>query len=216
MMLQLNNKGMTLAEILMVTAILSFFLSAGFSALFAGDRIWKRTTDNINARANVRQTLQRIASELRESGLDSSGNLQVFIFDGTGPNGTDVIRFSTPILCGGNTSVLDNNGEVAYWGASRIWKCTSQSCMDPDNNCATTDFKFVEYRISTKNELLRRVIKANGAIVKENIFAANIRDLQSNFLSGSEKINISVTGQEMSVSYSKPVTRSMEIYLRNI
>lgn len=115
-----SAQGFTLVELLIVTLIFGVMLMTGYTALLSGQSAWSTTDTQIRLQENLRQTLQRAAKELQESGFDSNNVLQVTISDNTGANGTDILRFSIP-LCVCRNSPLDAAGNVADWGAPLTW-----------------------------------------------------------------------------------------------
>ncbi len=117
-------KGLTLAEVLVATLILSLMLMIGHIALLASQSAWSTTDTQIRLQENLRQTLERISRELQESGSDNNGASQVSIMDGNGPNATDVLRFSIPLCVCGN-SPLNASGNIATWGAPLNWGKTN-------------------------------------------------------------------------------------------
>ncbi len=119
-----NQQGFTLLELIVATAIFSVMLAGMVAALIAGQSAWSTTDTKIRLQENLRQTLQRISSELEESGADGNDVPQVVISNGGGASNTDVIRFSIP-LCVCGSSPLDGNSNVTYWGAPLTWGMTN-------------------------------------------------------------------------------------------
>lgn len=121
---------------LMVSVLLFTVIStAGFIMFISSQSAWALTDANVHMQRNVRQILQRISAELQESGRNSAGTLQVTILDGSGVNGSDVVRFAVPICpCGVNT--MNNDGDVQYWGAPQQWGqsgCSTSYTIDQNN-----------------------------------------------------------------------------------
>lgn len=115
-----NANGVTFVELMVVVALLSVVSSAGFILFNSSQTIWEVTDTRMRLQQDARQALSRLSVELQESGMDSAGALQVTLFDGVGPNGSDILRFSIPLcLCG--TSPIDSNGDVRNWGAPLVW-----------------------------------------------------------------------------------------------
>jgi len=109
---------------MITTLIFAAILIGMYSALLAGQSAWSTTDTQIRLQEALRQTLQRVAQELRESGSDANGVMQVTIADNAGTNGTDVLTFSVP-MCVCSNIPIDNNGDVANWGAPLSWGKTN-------------------------------------------------------------------------------------------
>ena len=119
-----QTQGFTIVELLVTTLIFSVILVGMYSALLAGQSAWSTTDTQIRLQEALRQTLQRVAKELRESGSDANGVMQVAIADNTGTNSTDVLTFSVP-MCVCSNIPINNNGDVANWGAPLSWGKTN-------------------------------------------------------------------------------------------
>lgn len=115
-----NNNGFTLVEVLVTTLLLSIILTAGMMLFISGQNAFVLSSMRASLQDSGRKALQRISFELQESGRDSAGVLKVSILDGTGVNGTDILRFSVP-LCVCGMSPIDSNGNVSRWGAPVQW-----------------------------------------------------------------------------------------------
>jgi len=211
-----GNDGLTLIEMMVVLVIFSM-ISAGIYAVFStGQVTWFNTEASIELQQNVRMTLEKITREMHESGFDKDGVSQLTISDGAGVNGTDIVRFSIPVLCANNMNVIDANGDVAYWGAPLTWGCTDASCMDADDDCATVDYKYIQYLISANNELIRRVLDNNNALVREDIFARHIVDFQATANVNGDLITLLITARKnSSVNTMISASTSMDVNLRN-
>lgn len=211
---QISHKGFTLIEIMVVITILSLIIMGVYTVLQIGQRSWFDTEASIQIQQSVRQMLQRITQELQKSGRDKDGILQVTVFDGTGVNNTDIIRFSIPVVCESTASIIDTNGDVAYWRAPLTWGCTDSSCMDADDDCVTIDYKYVEYLINSSNQLIRRVLDNSLSSVREDIFSNSIIDFQIP-LTG-DMITLQVTAQIQSVTNrTLTTTEQINVFLRN-
>ena len=116
----ISQKGFSMMEMLVAVALFSIVTMAGFLLFVAGNNAWSVTDAKIQMQQNLRQALQRITSELQQSGEDSSHNLKVTILNGTGVNGSDILRFSIPI-CVCRAQAMDDNGDIRFWGAPLTW-----------------------------------------------------------------------------------------------
>lgn len=144
--------------------------------LSTGKDTWLTTDVHIRLQENLRRTLTKVSKELHETGPSSGG---LTISDGAGVGGSDIITFSMPIVCESGGSIIDGNGDVANWGAPLTWGCTDSTCMDADNDCGTVDYDVVRYLLDANGQLLRRVLNTSGGIVREDIFAEDLTDLQA-------------------------------------
>jgi prepilin-type N-terminal cleavage/methylation domain-containing protein len=198
-------KGFTLVELLIVVVILVIVLGGGYLIFSAGQSTWFTTDVNIQLQENLRKTVERITMELRQSHIDHQWITQ---------GATDGIKFSIPIVCKDDSNLINTDGDVARWGAPLIWGCTDWSCTDPDEDCLTFDYKYIEYRIDNDNQLVRRVLDSTSSQVREDIFAGNISDFQIQDNGGL--ISIDITAQ-CTTDMSRVLTAqtSVDVYLRN-
>lgn len=170
--MNINSKnGFSLVEILVVVSIISVMLGGIFVVFSAGESSWFTAEAGIALQESLRRTLDHVTMELRQIKADP-------IIDGAGLNGTDIFRFSIPIICHNGDTLLDSNGDVAQWGATLRWGCRDAACMDADDSCTTADYEYIEYRLDAGDRLVRRVLDGNLDIVREDILANNITDFQ--------------------------------------
>jgi prepilin-type N-terminal cleavage/methylation domain-containing protein len=204
-----DHKGFTLVEVLMVVFILSLLMAGGYSILASGKATWFTTDTNIQLQENLRKVVDRMVAELRQTQV-----AQLQLQDGAGVNGSDIIRFSIPIICQAGTNWINASGDVAQWGAPLSWGCTDVSCMDADGSCLALEYKYIEYRLDNQNRLLRRVLGETATLVMEDVFAQNITDLQIQV--NGKVLTINVTGRQRGVD-NRILTaqKSINIYLRN-
>ena len=210
-----SKKGFSLVEILVAMTIFALMVGGIYAALHASNDAWTTAQVESRLRDNLRVTLERISRELRESG-SANGTMQVTLRDGEGSNGSDILRFSMPVVCEAGGSVIDANGDVAHWGAPLRWGCNDSTCMDADNNCATVDYRYVEYEINENNDMLRRVLDNGARLVQEDIFARNIADLQTTLSADQNVVTLTVTATRNSdLRRLTSLSRSLNVYLRN-
>lgn len=119
-----QTQGFTLVELLVTTLIFAVLLAGAYAALHASQSAWAMTDTQIRLQQSLRQTLQKVAKELGESGSDGAGVMQVTVNDNAGTNTSDILKFSIPLCVCSNTPI-DVNGDVANWGASLIWGKTN-------------------------------------------------------------------------------------------
>lgn len=211
-----DGRGFTLLETLVSAAVFAIAVAGVFLLLLAGQSTFFNAGTSIEAQQNLRMALVKITRELQESGIDKNGVSQVTVLEGAGPDATDILRFSMPVICHSGDSVIDNSGDVAHWGAPLTWGCTSSSCMDADNNCTTVDYKYVEYSKNAQNELIRKVLNNGGGTVRENLIAQDISDFQAVKSADAKTVTLQISAQKKSVANRVVgASTSTEIYLRN-
>ncbi|MCB9720655.1 MAG: prepilin-type N-terminal cleavage/methylation domain-containing protein [Candidatus Omnitrophica bacterium] len=211
-----DHGGFSLVELMVAIAILVAMIGGVYVSVSAGQNSWANTALQISLQENIRVSLERISKEMRESGSNSVGAMQITINDNTGTNGSDVIQFFMPVECEAGTPVIDGNGDVAYWGAPLTWGCSDSTCMDADNDCTTVEYSYLEYAINNNNQLERRVRDGGNALVRTDVFARNISDMQA-VLSGDQNVvTVTVTASGTTTNNrALSMDDSMDILLRN-
>lgn len=207
--------GVTLIEMMMAVAIFVIVVTGVYGALSAGRSTWADSETSVQLQQNLRLVLEKITRELQESGFDKNGTWQVSINAG-GVNGSSILKFSIPVICHNGDSVIDANGDVAYWGAPLTWGCTSYSCMDADNTCATVDYKYLQYAIDSSNQLLRKVLNNASNLVQQTIIAGNITGFTVANSADQKVVTLVITAQKTSgTGRSISASATMNVYLRN-
>jgi prepilin-type N-terminal cleavage/methylation domain-containing protein len=169
-----QHSGFTLVETMIVVAILSFLIAATYGIFLSGQSIWNRTDTSIELDEQLTKAANRVTAELRQSGHDAKGKFQIFNSSQSGANQSDVFKFSIPVICENGGNPVDANGDTAHWGAPLTWGCSKASCMDENNNCDTVEYKFIQYLINEKHQLLRRVLDFSENTTKEEVIAQDI------------------------------------------
>ncbi len=209
-------KGFTLIEALVVIAIFAVMIAGGFVILSSGESAWFTTDARIEIQENLRQMVDKMTLELNQTGLDKNGVAQYTVTDAGGINGSDIIRFSIPIICHGGDNFLDSTSNIAHWGAPLSWGCTSSPCMDADNNCATVDYKFIEYSIDASNKLIRKVLGPAGGLLRQDTLGQNVVDLQMLVSADKNVLTLTLTGRRNSaLNRILTLSTSFKVYLRN-
>lgn len=206
--MDIGNKGYTLVEVMVSTLILAVFCAAGYTILSSGRAAWTTAETNIALQESLRKSFAKLPAELRQS-----DTAHVQISDGTGTGGSDVIRFSIPVICHSGDNVINTNGDVAHWGAPLTWGCTASTCMDADDDCSTTDYAFVQYLINN-GALVRRVLNAEGNAVAETTVAENITDFQATLAGGVVHLTVTAT-QKTATARILTTSVPEDVYLRN-
>lgn len=211
----INKKGFTMVEMMVVSVILAFIMGGIYMTLSAGRDSFLTTSTQINLNDSLRMTAERVAMELRQSG-STAGAMQLTIFNGTGVGGSDIIRFSIPVVCQSTGSLINASGDVANWRAPLTWGCTTSACMDADNDCNTIDYKYIEYRLDSSNRLVRRVLDNAAVTVREDIFAQRVSDFQATLSNDQNVVTLVVTAQETNnLNRSLSTSNTINVYLRN-
>ncbi len=214
----LNHKGMSLVEILVVLFITSILMTGVFYTLSTGKDAWLITDSQMQLQQSARQLLEKVSKELRESGFDKNGTIQVSIVNGGGAGNSDILRFSMPVMCEAGEAVIDANGDVAHWGAPLTWGCSTSSCMDADDDCATVDYKTIQYEKNVSNKFMRSVLNGLGNTVNgsQTELAQNISDFHAVLSVDQNLVTLTITVSKNTDSNRViTATMSMDVYLRN-
>jgi len=125
-----GNNGFTIVEAIIVMGIFSLLMGGASLVLFSGQSVWTTLDIEIQLQESLRNSMERASKELKQSGSDEDGVMQLTINNGTGVNNSDIIRFSIPV-CVCSNIVVDDEGDVANWGAPLTWG--SLSCITDVN-----------------------------------------------------------------------------------
>lgn len=211
-----NKHGVSMIELLVVVGISAFMLTSIFTTFMTGQATWFTADSAIELRDNIRLSNEKISRELRESGFNSAGTAQVTVLDGSGASGSDILRFSMPVLCNSSTALLDAGGNVAYWGAPLTWGCTTSSCMDANDTCSSVEYKYVQYEMTSGNLLVRKVLSPALAVARQETIASNVTNMQITTSADQNVITIQLTAQKLSPMRKLiTLTKSLDVYLRN-
>ena len=205
----MNRQGFTLMEMMTASAVFSIMAAGMYFMLASGQAAWWTTDAQAELQQNLRQTLERVSKELRET-----SDVKVSVSEAAGVNNSDILKFYMPILCQAGMNVMDSSGNVAYWGAPFTWGCTDVSCMDTDGKCSTLDNYALQYQINSQNQFLRRVVNSGGSVVKEAVFASDIVDFQ--IVRTTNMVNLTITAQrKTNLNRVLNTTMQLDIRLRN-
>ena len=213
---KVREDGFSLVELMVVLVIFVIFMGVVFMTMMAGHNSWTDTATAMDLRQNIRLTLDRVSDELRESGSAAGGTMEVTINNNVGVNGSDVLRFSIPVICEASGSVMDTNGDVAHWGAPLTWGCTDSTCMDADNDCTTVEYSFLQYSLNAQKQLVRSVVSPANAVVRTDIFAQDITDFQAALSADNNIVTLTVTASGITdLHRTITMTDTLNVYLRN-
>ena len=204
-----GRKGFTLVE-MMIVGLLIVAATGGIYLIFsAGQASWFTTDADMRLRENLRRALQRVSFELRQSREDKK-----FVFDGTGVGGSDIIRFSIPIICETNGTFIDSSGDIPNWGGPLKWGCDSLSCMDQNQDCEALEYKYIEYLMNSDQELRREVLDESLNLKQSELIAEDITDFQISV--NGNLITLAVSAQRKADN-NRLMTQqaSVDVYLRN-
>lgn len=208
-----NISGFTFIETIMVVAILSFLIAATYGAFLSGQSIWLKTNTAIEIDEELTKAINRISPELRQSGHDANGVIQLWINPEAGPGQSDIVRFSIPVICETGGNLVDANGETAHWGAPLTWGCGKADCMDENNNCDTVEYKYIQYTLDDENRLLRQVLDFGLNPVREDRIAENIADFQIEPNFDQRMVTISLTARKKPGRY-QTIEQKVETRIR--
>jgi len=120
----MNQRGLSMVELLAATAIFAVIVTAGYILFLAGESLCSVSGANAYMQENTRRIIQRISAELQESDLAQYQgqvvNEHAVVFNDTGVNNSDILRFSVPV-CPCGAAAIDSSGDVQYWGAPLVW-----------------------------------------------------------------------------------------------
>lgn len=211
----LNNlNGFSLVEMMTVITLTLILFAAGGRIFSSGVSTWDSADSHVKMQENLRQTLDRLASEIRLSNTaPGEGSLQ--IIDGAGLDSSDAIKFSIPVICASDANLMENDA-VAHWGAPLTWGCKQSSCMDANNSCSTIEYKYVYYVLNADGRLERRVLDGTSVPVSVEDMGVDLVDLQFSVNSDGRVVTINAT-VEQQTQKGRVLTAqaSVDVYLRN-
>jgi len=244
-----EKSGFSLAEVLIVALILSVIIGGGYSVMSSGESAWFTTDANIQMHENLRQVIQKVARELQESGssrdytdpCNSVMSMRVVISDGAGAGGSDILRFSVPIVCQATGSPIGTSAHACSVAGCSVTissnPLVTQNCPSSGSitvtevanwgtsfmwgdtssiDCVNDDYDRVEYRVDANNQLVRRVLNTGGALLREDVFAQNITDFQAVLSGDQNAVTITVTAQKVSsMGRAMSSSRTINVFLRN-
>jgi prepilin-type N-terminal cleavage/methylation domain-containing protein len=192
-------RGFTLAEVMVAMAITVFLTAVVYGLLTRAQSSFYDSEAKIKLRNELRQATQKMEMEIRQSGYDQTPTAQFVIQDNTGTGGSDIIRFSVPVICQTNGVLLDANGNPAHWGAYIKWGCTTSSCADADDTCATLEYKYIQYSLNGSGQIVRTTLSPALSTVSTQILAEDITGFQIT-LAGTRMLTLTINGQRVSAT----------------
>ena len=88
--------------------------------------------------------------------------------------------------------------------------------MDADDDCLTTEYRYIEYSVNNQGQLSRRVLDSIFGVVREDIFAGNINDFQVNTSLDGNIVTLQISAQKKSgVGKTISASATLDVYLRN-
>jgi prepilin-type N-terminal cleavage/methylation domain-containing protein len=192
-------RGFTLTELLVSLMITVFVTAAIYGLLSRAQISFYDSEAKIKLRNELRLATQKIDMELRQSGYDSTGIPQFTILFGIGPNGSDILRFSVPVICQTGGTLLDAAGNPAYWGATIKWGCTTSACADANDSCASVEYKYIQYSLNGSGQIVRSVLNSLFNTVSTQVLAEDIMGFQVS-IANTRMMTLAINGQRMSVT----------------
>lgn len=204
--------GFTLTEVMLVVMLITLLIAMSYAVFFSGEGLWFVSEKRIRLQENLRAVLQKISVELRQT-----NSAQKNIFNAVGPNNSDSIRFSMPVICEAGGSLVDAAGDIAHWGAPLTWGCSVSTCMDADDDCASVEYKFLEYRMDAQNRLVRLVLNNALSVQRTDIIAEHLTDFQVAIDPLNNRVlTLTVAAQEKTVTNRVlQAQATQDVYLRN-
>jgi prepilin-type N-terminal cleavage/methylation domain-containing protein len=205
--------GYSMVELMVTMVIFLSLLGAVATTMNVGEDSWPTVAADLEIREITRDARERITREFQNSGINQDGVSQMQVIAGNGADGTDVVKFAVPILCDENQGWIDDNGEIAHWGATLTWRCSCSEgdrsciteCMDPDGDCANIEYSHIQYVKNPLDQLIRQVINFNGDVLRSDLIAENVTDFQV------EPTDRCLYTFRMTVRKSTPRKRDMEL-----
>lgn len=207
-----GNKGFSFVELMVTVAIISLMGAGAFAALASGRASWFTAEAGIQVQESLRKALDQVSTELRESRFS-----QTTVTTGGGFGGTDIVKFSVPVICHAGDSLIDSSANVAHWGATTKFNCRDSACMDADNNCSTVEYKYIQYELIAGNLFVRKILDNSNIVVKQDTVAINVADFKVNMPGASSPVTVTIKSQVSSV-LKRPIsaTVSTNILFRNV
>jgi prepilin-type N-terminal cleavage/methylation domain-containing protein len=193
------QRGFSLAELLVAMAIMVFVTGVIYSLLSKAQLAFYDSEATIKMRNELRLATQKIDMELRQSGYDSTGTPQYVILHGIGSFGSDILRFSVPVICQTGGTLLDASGNPAHWGATIKWGCTTSACADANNNCASVEYKYIQYSLNDSGQIIRSVLSPLFNTVSTQVLAEDITGFQV-AIAATRMMTMTINGQRMSIT----------------
>ncbi|NTV28600.1 MAG: prepilin-type N-terminal cleavage/methylation domain-containing protein [Candidatus Omnitrophica bacterium] len=207
-----DRRGFSLVELMLAVGITVVLFSVVFGLLGVAQSGFHNTDAGLAIRDDLRTAFQKMEWDIKHTGYDSTGTAQFSILTGTGTNGSDIIRFSIPVVCDSASVFLNSTGTPAHWGASRTWGCDSYTCMDGDGSCSTVEYKYIQYSLNSSKQIVRSVLSAFFGTVSSQIVAGDITDLRIS-QSGSRTVVLAIAAEKKSAQ-GRMVTSSLNEKIR--
>jgi prepilin-type N-terminal cleavage/methylation domain-containing protein len=191
------RQGFSLVEIMVAMAISIALIAIVYGLLGNAGSLFYTADARMDLRSSIRLGMHKMVRELSQTGYNDAGVVQFSILDNSGVNGSDIIRFSIPVLCSSTATYLNASGDAANWGATTQWGCTTVACADTDDTCTTTEYKYIQYSMNNAGKLVRSTLDPFLAVKATQTLAENITGLQFS-LAGTRMLTVTLTGQKMS------------------
>jgi prepilin-type N-terminal cleavage/methylation domain-containing protein len=193
------HPGFTLVELLLALAITVFMTAVLYGLLTRAQLSFYDSEAKIKLRNELRLMTQKIDMELRQSGYDGTGAPQFTILTGVGFNGSDILRFSVPVICESGGTLLDATGNPAHWGATIKWGCTTSACADANDSCASVEYKYIQYSMNGSGQIIRSVLSPIFNTVSTQALAEDITGFKVS-IADMRMMTLAVDGQRMSTT----------------
>ncbi len=198
-----RRQGFTLVEMLVSIAILVVLTAIIFGFVLSAQAAFNNADAGIQLRNNFRNANEKMAWELSHTGHDGTGAAQYVITAGTGVNGSDIIRFSVPVMCDATSTFLDATSYPAHWGAQLTWGCDSRTtnvvgCTDANGVCSTVEYKYIQYALNASGAIVRSVLSPALNLVASATIADSMTNMH--FSVAGTELTFTLSGQKRSMS----------------
>jgi prepilin-type N-terminal cleavage/methylation domain-containing protein len=148
-----NQKGISLAELIVVMALLSMVLALGYSYYFFGSRTFSTGESQSNMQRDIRQSASFITSELRyATSIEMVGT----------PTPTSGDGYHYISIEGSRIKHTDTTGNVAYKTAAVLQELTPMFTLKLENGRNIMHFKLIGTNGSQTYELETKVLLYNA------------------------------------------------------
>ena len=114
----INNKGFTLIELMVVVAILSIIILGLVSLFSGGVRSWVAGQNQLKAQREARQVMDRMVREIREASYIDDGSSNIYTIEFYNPNRNKEIKYSyneiDKEIKEGSTSLIKNVSSFSF------------------------------------------------------------------------------------------------------
>lgn len=187
-----NQRGFTLAEVLVVAGIFAVISGIMLSFFVHGSSLWKLLINQSDLRSDVRNAMNYMTQELRKSTRTSTENPSPNLVIPSQPNNNSV-DFYLPYDADGNSLIIDAIGATEWDKSNKI-----------------------QYQYVPGLKRLRRLEKGNQYVVADNVSSIEFEDNSINASLYNNELKIILTlDKVISAGQTVSVTLTSIVKLRN-